>query len=68
MGTHWKLERNMLGTREKWKKSFPPTPSLTNFCFREMVSLGGATIFFASVKWHLGDCQLIGFPLQKQTI
>jgi len=49
MGTHWKLERNMLGTREKWKKSFPPTPSLTNFCFREMVSLGGATIFL--LQW-----------------
>jgi len=23
MGTHWKLERNMLGTKEKWKKSYP---------------------------------------------
>ncbi len=25
MGTHWKLERNMLGTKEKWKKILLPT-------------------------------------------
>ncbi len=26
-GTHWELERNMLGTKEKWKKAPPPPPS-----------------------------------------
>jgi hypothetical protein len=26
MGTHWELERNMLGTKEKWKKSSSPSP------------------------------------------
>jgi hypothetical protein len=28
MGTHGELERNMLGTKEKWKRSFPPTQNL----------------------------------------
>ncbi len=26
LGTHWELKRNTLGTREKWKKSFPTCP------------------------------------------
>jgi hypothetical protein len=30
MGTHWKLERNMLGTKEKWKNP-PPIPQPQTF-------------------------------------
>jgi hypothetical protein len=29
MGIHWELEGNMLGTKERWKKSSPPPPLKT---------------------------------------
>jgi len=28
MGTHWELDGNMLGVKEKWKKSLSPTQKL----------------------------------------
>jgi hypothetical protein len=36
--THWELERNMLGTKEKWKKSSPYLGCIYFIHFR--VSLG----------------------------
>jgi hypothetical protein len=50
MGTHWKLERNMLGTKEKWKKSsFPPTQNFKKNKNHGTLSASGA---FPLATWN----------------
>jgi hypothetical protein len=49
IGTHWELERNMLGTKEKWKIILPPPPKLKEKKNQGTLSAYGA---FPLAAWN----------------